>query len=57
MRSWSDDTRFVRLAMLTLEPPASLEGRATLSGNLRSRKVFHRPTRGPRELGEAELVL
>lgn len=57
MRSWSEDTRFVRLAMLTLEPPAGLEGRATFRGNLRSRKAFHRPTRGPGELGEAKSVL
>jgi hypothetical protein len=47
MRSWSEETRFVRPAMLTLELSLALEGRLTHNGNLRSRKVFHRPIKGP----------
>jgi len=47
MRSWSEETRFVRPAMLTLELSVDLDGRPALNGNLRSRKTFHRPIRGP----------
>lgn len=52
MRSWSEETRFVRLAILTLGVPVGLEGCRTLSGNRRSRKAFHRPIRGPEQSGE-----